>query len=65
MRNAKSIWECHITIHYSIKEKMNSVLLNIAREEKTAKSRVVQDLLETHPKYLKVKKEMEKEGYFI
>ena len=62
---SKSIWDCHITLHSSIKEKTNSVLLSIAKDKKCMKSRIMQDLIESHPEFQKKKEEMEKEGYFI
>lgn len=61
----KSIWDCHITFSSSIKEKMNSALLSLAREKGCQKSRVMQELIETHPDYRKKVEEMEKEGFFI
>ena len=61
----KNIWDCHITLHSSIKEKMNSVLLSLAREKECQKSRIMQELIETHPDYKKKRKEMEDEGFFI
>lgn len=61
----KSIWDCHITLHSSIKEKMNSVLLSLAREKECQKSRIIQELIETHPDYEKKLGEMEKEDFFI
>lgn len=54
-----------MTLHFSVKEKMNSVLLSIAKDKGCQKKRIVQELLETHPDYLKKKEEMEKEGFFI
>ena len=62
---AKSIWECCITVHSSIKEKTNSVLLALAKEKGSQKSKIMQELIETHPDYEKKKIEMEKEGFFI
>jgi len=62
---SKSIWDCHITLHSSIKEKTNSVLLSIARDKDLQKSRVMQELIESHPEFKKKREEMEKEGYFI
>lgn len=61
----KSIWECAITVHSSIKEKTNSVLLSLAREKGTQKSKIMQELIESHPEYKKKTKEMEEDGYFI
>ena len=61
----KRIWDCHITLHSSIKEKMNTVLLSLAREKKCQKSRIIQELIETHPEYKKKMEEMEKDDFFI
>ena len=61
----KNIWDCHITLHSSIKERMNSVLLSLAKEKGCQKSRVIQELLKTHPDYVKKDKDMEKDGFFI
>ena len=62
---AKSIWECCITVHSSIKEKTNSVLLALAKDKGGQKSKIMQELIESHPDYVKKVKEMEREGYFI
>ena len=61
----KNIWDCHITLHSSIKEKMNSVLLSLAREKECQKSRIIQELIKTHPDYKKKLEEMESDGFFI
>ena len=61
----KSIWDCHITLHSSIKEKMNTILLSLARDKKCQKSRIMQQLIETHPDYIQKMEEMGKEGFFI
>lgn len=54
-----------MTLHLSIKEKTNTILLSIARDNDCQKSRIIQKLIETHPEYQKKVEEMEKEGYFI
>ena len=62
----KSIWESTITVHFSIREDMNSVLLALARDKDIkVKSTILQKVLETHPDYIKKKEEMEKENYFF
>jgi hypothetical protein len=61
----KNIWDCHMTLHFSIKEKTNSVILSIAKEKQCQKSRVIQKLLESHPEYKEKVKQMEDEGFFI
>jgi len=61
----KSIWDCSITVHLSFKEDMNSVLLSLAKDKEIQKKKVVQDLLDTHPEYIKKKEEMKKAGFFI
>ncbi len=61
----KSIWECCITVHSSIKEKTNTVLLALAVYRGSKKSKIMKELVETHPEYKKKKEEMEEEGYFI
>ncbi len=61
----KNIWDCCITVHSSIKEKTNTVLLALAKDKGSQKSKIMQELIETHPDYEKKKKEMEIEGYFI
>ena len=61
----KSIWECCITVHSSIKEKTNSVLLALAKEKGGQKSKIMQELIESHPEYEKKKKEMEEDGFFV
>ncbi len=61
----KSIWDCSITVHSSIKEKTNSVLLALAKDKGSMKSKIMQELIETHPEYERKKIEMEREGFFI
>ena len=61
----KSIWDGHITLHSSIKERTNSVLLSLARDKNCMKSRIIHELIESHPEFKKKRKDMEKEGYFI
>ena len=61
----KSIWECCITVHSSIKEKTNTVLLALAVEKGSKKSKIMQELVETHPDYLRKYKEMKSGGFFI
>lgn len=60
-----NIWDGSVTVHQSIKEDMNAVLLRIANMKKKKKARMIEALIETHPDYIKVKKEMEEEGFFI
>jgi len=61
----KSIWDCHLTVHWSIKERTNSVLLNMAKDKGVAKAKIAQKLLESHPEYLKYEEEMNEKEFFL
>ena len=63
-REKKSVWDSSVTVHFSMKEDMNLVLLTLADEKGIPKARIVQELIAKDHVYLKRYEEMREEGYF-
>lgn len=65
-KRKEDFWAGSITIHASIPEDMNAVLLKVAkRKGLKAKYHAIKHLIATHPEYKELYHEMEEDGFFI
>jgi len=61
---AKDFWDTKVTMHLTVKQKTNAVLVELAKEFNKPIKQIVEVLLEESKTYKNKLKELEKEGRF-
>jgi len=62
MARRKDIYDSAVTLHITVKERTNIILLDIATEKESTKSRIIETLLKESKTFRQKYKELKKEG---
>jgi len=61
----KSIWECKIVAHLTLREDTNLVLVEMAKDQGVSKGEAIEQLLREHQAFNKKKDELREKGFFV
>jgi len=60
-----SIWDCYVTVHMTLREDIDYTPMELAKDSGVYKSRIVQQLIITHPDFISKMDELRSEGFFV
>jgi len=63
-RRSKNFWEQAITFHVTVSQKVNFILIELAKDMGVPIKRVIEEIIKESESYKRKEKELEEKGFF-